>query len=60
MKFVVMDKGRPDKSLIPRECPKELVDLMETCWDQNPEKRPTFMQILFYFKKLFEKQQSKK
>lgn len=58
MKFVVLEKGRPDKALIPAQCPKELVSLMNNCWDQDPEKRPSFMQILFYFKK-HQKQETK-
>ena len=26
--------------------PNELIDLMKLCWDENPENRPTFHQIV--------------
>jgi hypothetical protein len=26
--------------------PKQLQDLISTCWDQQPEQRPTFVSIL--------------
>jgi atrial natriuretic peptide receptor A len=28
-----------------RDCPEELTDLMERCWLDNPEERPTFEMI---------------
>lgn len=28
-----------------RDCPEELAELMERCWSDNPEDRPTFEMI---------------
>lgn len=28
-----------------RDCPEDLVELMERCWNDNPEDRPTFESI---------------
>lgn len=28
-----------------RDCPDDLIDLMERCWIDNPEERPTFESI---------------
>ena len=63
MKFVVLEKGRPDMKLIPNDCPKEVLlsknfikkklnELMIKSWDQNPDMRPSFIQILYYFKNM--------
>ncbi|XP_019642669.1 PREDICTED: uncharacterized protein LOC109483959 isoform X2 [Branchiostoma belcheri] len=44
----VMEGRRPDKKHIPREGPNELsffVHLMEKCWDQDPQNRPTFREL---------------
>ena len=37
--------ARPDKSLIPADVPTESVEIMEKCWCQNPDERPTFINI---------------
>lgn len=42
MKYVTMDKGRPDLSLVPKDTPKSLVNLMVKCWDTDPNKRLGF------------------
>ena len=36
-------KYRP---IIPNNCPEEIGELMELCWDANPKKRPTFLEIV--------------
>ena len=36
-------KYRP---IIPNNCPEEIGELMELCWDANPKKRPTFLEII--------------
>ncbi|KRX03812.1 Protein kinase-like domain [Pseudocohnilembus persalinus] len=46
MKFVTIDKGRPDLTKIPRDAPQQLIDLMHRCWHQEQEKRPMFSEIL--------------
>ncbi|XP_076828537.1 receptor-interacting serine/threonine-protein kinase 1 isoform X2 [Brachyhypopomus gauderio] len=33
---------RPDMTLVPEDAPEDVVRLMKECWDQDPEKRPTF------------------
>lgn len=35
-----------DKPPIPNELPKSYKDLIESCWQENPDKRPTFNEIL--------------
>ena len=60
MKFVTEKKGRPDRALVQKECPKELTELMEITWDQDPARRPSFMQILYFFKGLFDKNKKPK
>ena len=49
---VTAKKMRPDKSLIPIETPSGLRELMEYCWDHDPNKRPNFEQILIFLKKI--------
>ena len=39
---VAVSKGkRPSLDFVPKTCPIELVALMQSCWDQVPEKRPS-------------------
>ncbi|XP_073704910.1 receptor-interacting serine/threonine-protein kinase 1 [Garra rufa] len=33
---------RPDEALIPRETPQDFIELMRTCWKEDPHQRPTF------------------
>mmetsp|Transcript_20389 Transcript_20389/g.61459 ORF Transcript_20389/g.61459 Transcript_20389/m.61459 type:complete len:300 (-) Transcript_20389:228-1127(-) len=35
-----------DKSIVPKEVPAGLLELIMLCWDQNPEVRPSFTQIV--------------
>ncbi len=37
---------RPDLDQVPRDCPLPLLSLMETCWSDSPDKRPSFRQIV--------------
>ncbi|XP_068788072.1 receptor-interacting serine/threonine-protein kinase 1 [Struthio camelus] len=55
--FGIIHGNRPDIQEITEKCPKEIIDLMKQCWEQNPEKRPTFAEICqnykpFYYQKL--------
>ncbi|NXC48599.1 RIPK1 kinase, partial [Penelope pileata] len=55
--FGIIQGNRPDIKEIIETCPKEVIDLMKQCWDQEAEKRPTFAEISkmyepFYHQKL--------
>jgi len=42
-KYYICDlKKRPE---ISRAIPEELADLIQCCWDENPEKRPTALEV---------------
>ena len=56
--YVTVNKGRPDKSLIPPGTFSELIKLMELCWDDNPDNRPSFTQIIGYLKTIKQKYQN--
>ena len=43
---VINFKERPSHQLIPEDCPKELVAIMTKCWQQNPQSRPDFSDIV--------------
>uniref|UniRef100_A0A672L631 receptor protein-tyrosine kinase n=1 Tax=Sinocyclocheilus grahami TaxID=75366 RepID=A0A672L631_SINGR len=48
---------RPDEALIPRDTPRDIVELMKTCWNEDPRDRPTFKDsyaifVPFYQEKL--------
>ncbi|NWS40883.1 RIPK1 kinase, partial [Probosciger aterrimus] len=45
IRFVVERGNRPNIEEIANECPVEIIDLMEQCWKQESEKRPTFAEI---------------
>ncbi|XP_061305331.1 receptor-interacting serine/threonine-protein kinase 1 [Pezoporus flaviventris] len=45
IRFVVKDGKRPNIEEITDKCPVEIIDLMEQCWKQESEKRPTFAEI---------------
>ena len=38
----VRNGNRPAEDLIAEDIPREMVDLMKRCWDQDPKQRPTF------------------
>ena len=45
----VAKKVRVNKTyrpIIPNDVPKEIAELMECCWDADPDKRPTFLEII--------------
>lgn len=43
---VINFQDRPNIKLIPENCPKELIAIMVKCWDQIPERRPDFADIV--------------
>ncbi|NXN00028.1 RIPK1 kinase, partial [Sylvia borin] len=55
--FGIMNGNRPDVKEITDKCPVEIIDLMQQCWDEDSEKRPTFAEISeryqpFYYQNL--------
>ncbi|CAD8083040.1 unnamed protein product [Paramecium sonneborni] len=50
MKLVAVDNGRPDLSLIQTGCPLFIKELMIKCWDKDPQKRPSFQDVIQYLK----------
>lgn len=42
---------RPNLSLVPSDCPKQLKIIMEKSWNKDPTKRPSFQMILEYLNK---------
>ena len=43
---VVEEAERPPLSKIPDDCPKELIVIMRACWEQNPNNRPNFSDVI--------------
>lgn len=39
------EAGRWKRPGIPASMPLELADMMQECWHQNPDRRPTFVEI---------------
>lgn len=46
LKRVLEDGERPPLSKIKEDCPPELVLIMKVCWDQDPNRRPNFSDII--------------
>ncbi|XP_055656190.1 receptor-interacting serine/threonine-protein kinase 1 [Falco peregrinus] len=51
--FGIMNGNRPDITEITDKCPVEIIDLMKQCWEQDPEKRPTFAEISQRYKPFY-------
>ncbi|NXV81314.1 RIPK1 kinase, partial [Atlantisia rogersi] len=51
--FGIIHGNRPDIEEITVKCPKEIIDLMKQCWEQEPEKRPTFAEISQKYKPFY-------
>ena len=49
---VTTQKLRPNISLIPKETPNGIRELIEFCWDHEPSNRPNFEQITMLLKKI--------
>lgn len=43
---LVLEGVRPSMDLVPADSPPALVELMTSCWAQNPAARPTFARVL--------------
>lgn len=46
-----------EREEIPQDCPTEFKALIEKCWAQKPETRPTAIQVVSYIEKLMESTQ---
>uniref|UniRef100_A0A8D0LBD5 Receptor interacting serine/threonine kinase 1 n=1 Tax=Sphenodon punctatus TaxID=8508 RepID=A0A8D0LBD5_SPHPU len=53
--FAIMNGNRPDIAEITENCPTEIIKLMECCWKQEPEARPTFAEINQTYKPFYQK-----
>ncbi|XP_072051432.1 dual specificity protein kinase shkA-like [Amphiura filiformis] len=43
---VVFEVGNGQKPSIPEGCPKDLLDIMQQCWNNDPRQRPTITSIV--------------
>ena len=51
--YVCNENGRPDCGLLPLEqMPKGLLELIENCWNNDPNLRPDFSSVLFTLNKM--------
>ena len=41
-------KDRTYRPKIPSDMPEEISELMQRCWDYDPAKRPTYLEIINY------------
>ncbi|KAJ6664508.1 hypothetical protein lerEdw1_007165 [Lerista edwardsae] len=55
VQYCVMMGNRPLKSEIEGSCPEEIIALMEHCWKQEAEERPTFAEINLMYKPFYQK-----
>lgn len=46
IKHVTMEKKRPNLTVIPPDCPPDLIELMKNCWAHEPHDRPSFGQVI--------------
>jgi len=49
VKSVAKQGKRP---VLPSNCPTELAQLIRTCWDNDPKKRPNFAQIIAHLERI--------
>jgi hypothetical protein len=54
--FVVSKGGRPDISKISSNAPTFLIHLMKLCWDDDPNTRPSFEDIIVYLRQAIKKE----
>ena len=50
--YVSVKKGRPNLKIIPNNTPPKIVQLMQMCWEHDPEKRPNFDYIVDFLRNL--------
>ncbi|KAM4705025.1 receptor-interacting serine/threonine-protein kinase 1 [Rhinophrynus dorsalis] len=55
----VINEERPDLAELPEDCPPEMLDLMQQCWKDNPDDRPTFKVCDQKFRPFYTQKQKK-
>ena len=50
--YVSVKKGRPNLKIIPSNTPPKIIQLMQMCWDHDPDNRPSFEYIVDYLQNL--------
>jgi hypothetical protein len=50
--YVSVKKGRPNLKIIPNNTPPKIVQLMQMCWEHEPDNRPTFDYIVDFLRNL--------
>ena len=48
----VIQGMRPEMSRIPKDVPKEMIDIMTQCWNHDPNRRPDMIHVIKYLKKI--------
>lgn len=52
IKHVTIEKKRPNMSVIPPDCPPQLIEVMTKCWAQDANERPSFSEIINKIEKM--------
>eukprot|EP00062_Callorhinchus_milii_P005468 gi/632944987/ref/XP_007887808.1/ PREDICTED: receptor-interacting serine/threonine-protein kinase 1 isoform X1 [Callorhinchus milii] len=55
---LVLNGDRPDVNELPNEAPEEIVNLMQQCWENKPESRPTFKECNHKLRPFYEEKLS--
>lgn len=50
--YVSVKKGRPNMKIIPNDTPPKIIQLMQMCWDHEPNNRPTFEFIVDFLRNI--------
>jgi len=50
--YVSVKKGRPNMKIIPSDTPPKIIQLMQMCWDHEPNNRPTFEFIVDFLRNM--------
>ena len=50
--YVSVKKGRPNLKIIPSNTPPKIIQLMQMCWDHEPNNRPSFEYIVEFLRNL--------
>lgn len=50
--YVSVKKGRPNLKIIPSNTPPKIIQLMQMCWDHEPNNRPSFEYIVEFLRNM--------